>query len=167
MNSYPHTYWSDPTLDANPERQHWKRSPVRRRESWSLYQTAVTAVLVEALLKFTSLPRTCRVLGIILDVGTESRTNERTRSSGRPPLYEAREVSSIHDQVERVYTRLPLSDTCLRRALTAGFRLRSFKPRLMLGVRRDRTLAAHAWLEVDGVVLDWANTYRDYVRLSS
>ncbi len=167
MNSSPPTYWSDPTLNVNTKRQRCKRHLAGRRESWSLYYTAATAVVVEALLKFTSLPRACHVLGIILDVGNESRANERRRSSAPLPPYMVRKVSSIHDQVERVYVRLPLSDTCLRRALTAGFRLRSFKPRLMLGVRRDRILAAHAWLEVNGVVLDWANTYRDYVRLSS
>lgn len=53
----------------------------------------------------------------------------------------------------------PAGDTCLRRCLLLGHRLRQLDPVLRIGVRRDQdaAFAAHAWLEIDGVALDPAS----------
>lgn len=166
MNSWPHTYSSDPIPSFDAGRASSPRVPAECIESWSsLCYTTATAVAVEALLKFTSLPHACSVLGVTLDIRNGSTADGNLPSP--KPEHTTRRVLSIHDQVALVYARLPLPDTCLRRALTAGFRLRRFKPRLVLGVKKSGSLAAHAWLEFNGVVLDWANTHDDYVRLSS
>jgi Transglutaminase-like superfamily len=129
-----------------------------RRNGASLGRTAVSALLVEGLIRFTPLPRTCRLLGVRLGPTADDAV---TRTN---PGLDAR-VSSIATEVARVYTSLPLPDTCLRRALTAGFRLRHLQPRLVLGVRKGAAFRAHAWLEVGGQVLDWGNTHREYVRI--
>ncbi len=118
--------------------------------------TAVVALGVEALLTTTTLPRTCRLLGIEL---TRKDAPESTSSRQPvPPL-----LRGVQDDVDWVYTRLGLPDTCLRRALTAGFRLRAYTPRLVIGVKKSITLHAHAWLVANGTVLDWAGTHTHYV----
>ena len=118
--------------------------------------TAIVAVGVEALLRWRTLPETCRVLGIRLRVG-ESRTPSRNSSSA-PEC-----IAQVRDEVDWVYSRFGLPDTCLRRALTAGFRLRAHEPRLVIGVKKAATLDAHAWLEAKGSVLDWAEKHGQYV----
>lgn len=46
-------------------------------------------------------------------------------------------------------------DTCLRRCLVIGNRLRHLYPILRIGVRREGTaIVAHSWLEIDGFTLD-------------
>ncbi len=124
----------------------------------SLGRTAASAVLVEALLRCTTLPHTCRLLGIGL--GTPGAIATTPTSPTRN-----RRLCSTRMDVARVYGWLPLPDTCLRRALTAGFRLREFQPRLVLGVQNRGRFRAPAWLEIAGEVLDWGDTHRDYVRI--
>lgn len=129
-----------------------------RETAASLGRTAVSALLVEGLIRFAPLPRTCRLLGVRLGPPAKD-----TASHALPGL-DAR-VSSVATDVARVYTSLPFPDTCLRRALTAGFRLRHLEPRLVLGVQKGAAFRAHAWLEVGGQVLDWGNTHGEYVRI--
>lgn len=117
--------------------------------------TAVIALGVETLLRSCSLPRICRLLGIDLCVGT---------TDAGAQVLEARErIDRIRGEVDWVYSRLGLPDTCLRRSLTAGFRLRRHRPRLVIGIRKSSRLDAHAWLVTSGTVVDWAETHRDYV----
>lgn len=125
-----------------------------------VWRTAVIAVVVEGLLRCTSLPRTCQLLGLTLSDPTDSPTTSPARPAPSP-----HDVEFVQLLVTRVYSFVPRWDTCLRRALTAGFRLRRFQPQLVLGVKRHPSLQAHAWLSLGGVPLDRAEVYRDYVRI--
>ena len=68
--------------------------------------------------------------------------------------------------MERVFRHLPFNDTCLRRALVLGQRIRRVDPTLVIGVRHDEcgALAAHAWLVVGGVALDPLSTEFEALR---
>lgn len=108
---------------------------------------AVTLVVVEAGLRLTTLPRLARVLGIRLGSHDEAPV-----AAGLPAAWiERRRVA-----VGRVCRHSPFGDTCLRRALVLGRRIRRLQPTLVIGVRRDEdgAVAAHAWLVVDGATLD-------------
>jgi hypothetical protein len=117
--------------------------------------TAVVALGVETLLHSCPLPLICQLLRIDLRVGP-------TRAASPAPEASAR-IDRVRDEVDWVYSRLGLPDTCLRRSLTAGFRLRQHRPRLVIGVRKSAGLEAHAWLVTSGTVIDWAETHGDYV----
>ena len=118
------------------------------------YEAAAVALSVEALLRLYPLPRVCRALGIEL-------RNEALRTEPNV-LSLAKHVARVRSDVEWVYTRLRLPDTCLRRCLTAGFQLRAYRPRLVIGVKKAESLGAHAWLVTDGIVLDWAEKHGQY-----
>lgn len=125
-----------------------------------LWRTAAIAVLVEGLLRCTSLPRTCELLGLTLHDAGPGLADADTR-----PAPSSHEIEFVERLVSRVYSFVPRWDTCLRRALTAGFRLRRFQPQLVLGVKKHPSLQAHAWLLLGGSPLDGADVYRDYVRI--
>lgn len=108
-------------------------------------------VAIEALLRTTDLPTTCRRLGIACDL-----------ASADPP---ATEVAVLPRRTRRVVlacrmvvAHWPAGDTCLRRCLLTGHRLRRLHPVLRIGVRRDEDgrFSAHSWLEVGGRTLDAA-----------
>lgn len=64
------------------------------------------------------------------------------------------ELAAIQD-ARRVLGTRPFNGTCLRRSLLVGNALRSRAPRLVLGVaKRDGTVTAHAWIEVQGWTID-------------
>lgn len=126
----------------------------RARVHAGRYCTAAAAVAVETLLRGRSLPQTCRLLGIELGVG-EALTSPR-------PAPSQAHIARVRHEVEWVYSRLGLPDTCLRRCLTAGFRLRAYQPRLVIGVRKSASLDAHAWLVASGSTIDWAGTHGQY-----
>lgn len=119
--------------------------------------TAAAAVLVETLLRVRSLPQTCRLLGIELGGGGAPASPHEAPSPDH--------LHRVRHDVEWVYSRLGLPDTCLRRSLTAGFRLRAHCPRLVIGVRKTAALEAHAWLVTSGSVIDWAETHDQYVAI--
>ncbi len=108
-----------------------------------------TAVLVEVLLRSTDLPRTCRRLGVGLDVRTVA-----------PDVPEPAELPRWAREPARwtdvLLARWPFGDTCLRRCLVLGSRLRGLEPVLRLGARRTSSgaIVAHAWLEVAGRSLE-------------
>jgi hypothetical protein len=117
--------------------------------------TAVVAIAVETLLRVRPLPQVCHLLGIELGVG-EARTCP-------PPACSRDRIDRVRREVEWVYSRLGLPDTCLRRSLTAGFRLRVCQPRLVIGIRKAASLDAHAWLVASDSVLDWAEKHGQYL----
>jgi hypothetical protein len=114
---------------------------------------------VELGLRFTTLPRVARLLGLPLALGGASPATQ--------PVVLPRRTAWRMRVVDAVMRRWPWGDTCLRRSLVTGHRLRSLGPVLRLGVRDVVThqLAAHAWLEIDGGSLDpEADAYAPLVR---
>jgi hypothetical protein len=68
------------------------------------------------------------------------------------PVSETRALRSIV-RSEVAAARLRAPDTCLYRAMTrfVGLRTAGIPARFRMGVRRDDSEAAHAWVEVEGV----------------
>lgn len=103
---------------------------------------------VEVLLRRRDLPSVCRRLGIALDVESASPP------STEPAVLPGRARTTLR-ACSSATRRWPAGDTCLRRCLVAGRRLRHLSPVLRIGVRRDETaFLAHSWLEVDRRTLD-------------
>lgn len=110
------------------------------------------ALIVEVGLMISTVPRLVRLLDIRLD--HDGRAEERPQSA--PDDVSARWISRRFGAVDRVFRRWPFGDTCLRRALVLGHRLRRLDPVLVIGVRHDEAgrLTAHAWIVAAGVPLD-------------
>jgi len=108
-----------------------------------------TAVRVEVLLHTTDLPTACRRLGVVLDVRTAVRHPPEPAELPRWARAPARWTDVL-------LGRWPFGDTCLRRCLVLGSRLRGLDPVLRLGARRTGSgaIVAHAWLEIAGRSLD-------------
>lgn len=59
------------------------------------------------------------------------------------------------DTAWRLLRQHPFNGTCLRRAIVGGYFLRERDPILRIGVSKaNGIVAAHAWIEIDGVSLD-------------
>ena len=103
---------------------------------------------IEFWLRTSDLPATCRRLGVRLDVASPGSATQLATlpRRTRPAVLAARAVTRLW----------PAADTCLRRCLLIGHRLRRLEPVLRIGVRRgaDGRFAAHSWLEFDGRSLD-------------
>lgn len=110
-------------------------------------------LLVERALHRTTLPEVCASLGIRLDLDSGAMT-----STGAPVL--PRSMAIPLRACLAVVARWPAGDTCLRRCLLLGHRLRPLRPVLRIGVRRDLSgrFRAHSWLELDGCTLDVSAT---------
>lgn len=105
------------------------------------------APVVELGLRVARLPRLAALLGVRLDLDARP-VESATRLL--PDRYQARLRA-----VRRVVRHWPFGDTCLRHALLAGVLIRRLGPVLQVGVaRREGEVRAHAWLLVDGVVVD-------------
>lgn len=133
--------------------------------------TLAVALLVEAGLALTSsrvpralrlsLARLARWCGTCLDLAADPADTTADLTSGQDET--TAEAALLADPgvrrrvhaVDAVLRRWPAGDTCLRRCLVLGHRLRSLQPRLRLGAvaRDDGRLGAHAWLVVAGVAL--------------
>lgn len=120
----------------------------RLRLAYELALAVGLLVVVEAGLRRTTLPATCRRLRVRLDLdggavpGSDAPTLPHW---ARPRVRAARLVTA----------RWPAGDTCLRRCLVLGHRLRRLDPVLRIGVRRvDGVFEAHSWLEIGGRPLD-------------
>jgi hypothetical protein len=116
----------------------------------SAYELAVAVALllvIELSLRGTTLPTTCRRLRVRLDLDSAAPEGAAPVLPGwaRPRVRAAR-VATAH---------WPAGDTCLRRCLLLGHRLRRLDPVLRIGVRRvGGEFGAHSWLEIDGRSLD-------------
>lgn len=65
-----------------------------------------------------------------------------------------RELEQL-DTAWRILRHGPFNGTCLRRAIVGGYFVRNRSPKVRIGVSKVHgTVAAHAWLEVNGVGLD-------------
>lgn len=105
-------------------------------------------LFIELTLRTTDLPTTCRRMGFICDL-----------ADGRAPAAEEavlpRRTRAAVLAVDALLARWPFGDTCLRRCLLLGHRLRALEPVLRIGVRRDaHGFAAHSWLELPDGTLD-------------
>jgi len=108
------------------------------------------AFVVEVGLWISTLPRLTKLFGIRL-AGEHDDEPTRQAPDVAPEWFRRRSA-----EVHRVLRHWPFGDTCLRRSLILGQRIRRLDPVLVIGVRHDEhgKLAAHAWLTVGGVALD-------------
>lgn len=106
-------------------------------------------VLIEVSLRGTTLPATCRWLRLRVDL------DGVTPPAGHAPVL-PRWARTRVEAALLTAAYWPAGDTCLRRCLLLGHRLRRLRPVLRIGVRRDGTGAfrAHSWLEIEGRSLD-------------
>lgn len=111
----------------------------------------VSAIVVEIALRTARLPRAARWCGLQLDL--QAPPAPAVLDIRAPLPARARRSWRATDVV---MTHWPWGDTCLRRCLVLGRRLRRFDPVLRIGVARtaDGSVVAHAWLEVAGRTLD-------------
>lgn len=111
--------------------------------------TVVTAARVEWLLRRHDLPSTVSKLGLRFGQATPVSLTERTAL----PTWAVRRA-----RLALLLLRAwPFGDTCLRKSLVIGNRLRSLTPELFIGVRSDgerRDISAHAWLRISGIDID-------------
>jgi hypothetical protein len=102
---------------------------------------------IELGLRRGDLPTLCRTLGI-----------EHDLRSATPPATDLvvlpRRTRTAVLACACAVAIWPAGDTCLRRCLVLGRRLRMLDPVLRIGVRRDTELVVHSWLEIGGRTLD-------------
>jgi hypothetical protein len=116
------------------------------------------ATRIEFSLRRRGLPATVSTFG--LRFGQLEPTDDATRVA--LPTWATRRAR-IALLVMRFW---PFGDTCLRKSLVIGSRLRALSPQLFIGVRAAGgagDISAHAWLRITGIDIDPTNT--DYVAL--
>lgn len=120
---------------------------MRASEVPDLCAALVVAVVVELGLRTTTLPRLARALGTPLAV-------EGYVGAADAYLLPRWAVHRMN-AARRVLRHWPFGDTCLRQALVCGRLVRRLGPALQLGVAKvDGEVRAHAWLVVNGTVVD-------------
>jgi hypothetical protein len=118
------------------------------RDRWLLLQACVLLPLVALTRRLTSFRRLQDMLTRLLP------PPDASAGDGEDRLIEARSVTRII-QIAAAYGVLPTN--CLERSLVlwALLRRRGIAGEVCFGVRRDGDdLQAHAWVELDGVVLN-------------
>jgi hypothetical protein len=116
-------------------------------EKLELLQLIVLAVGAEAAVRLMPLPKLARRLGISL--------GEPDALDGKPARSLSRDaIDRRAAAVDRLYRMWPRRDSCLRRALVLGYRIRAARPTMQIGVAKEGDrVRAHAWIEVDGRVV--------------
>lgn len=123
------------------------------REKAELVVVAGMAALAEIAVKAVSLPRLTRLLGIAL-VDHDGRETGIRAARRTARGIDADEIARRARAVDRVYRAWPRKSSCLRRALVLGRRIHKADPVLLIGVANEgESIRAHAWIEVDGVVV--------------
>lgn len=121
------------------------------------------AGFAEVGLRYMQLPRLCQILGVRLEFGDTADVSVPPEESGwRRNADEA----ARYRAAARALAVWPWGGdgACLRLALVAGCLLRHRSPALHIGVAKiEGDVAAHAWLTIDGIVLD--PTARSYAPL--
>jgi Transglutaminase-like superfamily len=106
-------------------------------------------VVIQLSLRFDDLPVTCRRMAVTCDL-----------DSAAPPASRLAVLTQRRRRTVRgaltVAGLWPNGNTCLRRCLLVGYRIRDVGPVLRIGVKRDENgeFGAHSWLEIDGCTLD-------------
>lgn len=122
--------------------RHWRRLDWAQRMRW--LACAFGIALIHAGLA---------ALGHVrLQHWIEVLTHRRTRMAGPEDLKAARELAALAASAGQ---RLLGQAACLRRALLmhGWLRLRGLRPVLHLGMAAERPFRAHAWVELEGVLL--------------
>lgn len=127
-------------------RLRWR---TRVRVALEVLRAVGVMLLVELSLHIADLPTTCRRLRLECDLHSSAPPAERI--AVLPHSARAAVVAT-----DVVLAHWPFGDTCLRRCLLLGHRLRRLGPVLRIGVRREPAgaFAAHSWLEFGGTTLD-------------
>jgi Transglutaminase-like superfamily len=117
--------------------------------SWpTLVHLGIAMVVIEGGLRLVRLPHLARGVGVPLSLTGRGGDAEGQLRLSRP------EIDRL-DLARRLIRRWPTEATCLRRSLLAGHVLRRRHPILRIGVAKvNGRVAAHAWLEIEGVCLD-------------
>lgn len=135
---------------------------VRMAEVPALLAALVVTAVVEVGLRTTTLPRLAGALGTPLAVNGYDACADQDPPRPLPPW-------AVHRMraVQRVLGRWPFGDTCLRQALVCGRLVRRLRPELQLGVAKvDGEVRAHAWLLVNGTVVDPRRAVSSYQPLT-
>ena len=120
------------------------------RQKVDAVQLVIVATMVELGLRLTTLPRLARLLRV--RVALDAAPSTVVDVDGL--ALDERERERL-DVAWRILRRRPFNGTCLRRAMLGGFVLRRRDHAVRIGVRKTNgVVAAHAWLELDGVSLD-------------
>ncbi|MDQ7993992.1 MAG: lasso peptide biosynthesis B2 protein [Propionicimonas sp.] len=120
------------------------------RGTWYVLELSVVAAGVELGIRRLPLERVAALCGVPLDQGVPVAPPARFAELDLTPQQAGRV-----DVMQRLLRRRPFNGTCLRRALIGGWILRRRRPVLVLGVKKqDGQVAAHAWIQVDGVRID-------------
>ncbi|WP_324649615.1 lasso peptide biosynthesis B2 protein [Georgenia sp. H159] len=128
------------------------RAILRRPPSawWRAARTVALAGVVEVGLRTMPVPRLARLLRVRLVL--DGRPGQVTDVSGL--RLTDRERADL-DITWRVLRHRPFNGTCLRRALLGAHVLRRRDHAVRIGVQKiGGEVKAHAWVELDGVVLD-------------
>lgn len=101
---------------------------------------------IEWLVRRRGLPHACRALGIELRLDGVA---------GHEPALLRRRYTAVVRAARVATGGWPFGNTCLRRAMLLGSRMRAEHPVLRIGIRPDGAgTLAHAWVEIDGRTLD-------------
>jgi hypothetical protein len=117
-----------------------------RTLAW-LLAASLALVAVEVGMRFGSLAVIARLLGVRLDPQTPSTISNEVPVNVYRRIAAARRVVNVRGPQGR----------CLRESLVVGALCRRAHPVLRLGVGRigdDKSLSAHAWIELEGVAYD-------------
>lgn len=115
--------------------------------------------VAECAVRAGPLDKTSKWLGVPLD--TTSTAEPRPNGVLNLSSWESGQLRALG----AVSRRWPFADgPCLRQSLAAGRIVRNQHPVLRLGVATDTGLQAHAWIEVDGVLIGDTRNFTPLVR---
>ncbi len=124
----------------------WSRLRAISHRDWAeLTKTLIAATIVEFGLRYLTLPRLSKALGLRLTFDTSEVENLEATATPRSQLSATQRQKAW--AVDRLYACWPFPDTCLRRALVIGFRVRREQPLLRIGAPTEGEFIAHAWVE--------------------
>ncbi len=136
---------------------------IRPSEVPGLMAALSVAVVVELGLRTTTLPRLARALGTPLAVDGYD-----AYADGADGVLLPRWAVLRMHTAQRVLRHWPFGDTCLRQALVCGWLVRRLGPALQLGVAKvEGEVRAHAWLVVNGTVVDPRRAVSSYLPLAA